>query len=186
MTCPDVVPLMLTPRPRRHSRAPREIERDTGRGRPGAPPQRLVDAPGSDSPPPWYKATLYRVTWSIAMTKTALAVGIIALTSLGGVARGDEQPGGQAGSLAQACQFDVKGDRKDEWKRAPKADSSVTSHRLTAGGKSIDYTATAGTLVIRDDDDKPLADMGYIAYTRRDVKDAAARPLMFAFNGGPG
>ena len=120
------------------------------------------------------------------MTKTALAVGILALTGLGGAARADEQPGGQAGSLAQACQFDVKGDRKDEWKRAPKADSSVTSHRLTAGGKSIDYTATAGTLVIRDDDDKPIANMGYIAYTRRDVKEAAARPLMFAFNGGPG
>jgi len=120
------------------------------------------------------------------MTKTALAVGIIAVASLGDAARADEQPGAQAGSLAQACQFDVKGDRKDEWKRAPKAESSVTAHRLTAGGKSIDYTATAGTLVIRDDDDKPIADMGYIAYSRRDVKDAAARALMFAFNGGPG
>src|SRR2546430_8492931 len=120
------------------------------------------------------------------MKKRARAAGICGGASLGERARADEQPGAQAGSLAQACQFDVKGDRKDEWKRAPKAESSVTAHRLTAGGKSIDYTATAGTLVIRDDDDKPIADMGYIAYTRRDVKDAAARPLMFAFNGGPG
>jgi len=28
--------------------------------------------------------------------------------------------------------------------------------------------------------------MGYVAYTRRDVKDPATRPVMFAFNGGPG
>ncbi len=43
-----------------------------------------------------------------------------------------------------------------------------------------------GTLVIRDDEDKPIANMGYVAYTRRDTKDLAQRPVLFAFNGGPG
>jgi carboxypeptidase C (cathepsin A) len=120
------------------------------------------------------------------MTKAAVTVGIIVLANLWGVARADEQPGGAAGSLAQVCQVDVKGDKKDEWKREPKAAGSVTQHRLSAGGRSIDYTATAGTLVIRDDDDKPIANIGYIAYTKREVKDAGMRPVMFAFNGGPG
>jgi len=54
--------------------------------------------------------------------------------------------------------------------RLPNAESSVTQHRLSAGGKSFDYTATAGTLIIRDDEDKPIASMGYIAYVRHDLK----------------
>ncbi len=56
------------------------------------------------------------------------------------VALADEKPA----SLLEACQTDVKGDKKDEWKREPKAESSVTQHHLSAGGKGFDYTATAG------------------------------------------
>src|SRR2546429_235885 len=99
-------------------------------------------------------------------------------------ARAGEQPGPAAGLTSQLCRIDIKGDKKDQWMRLPKAESSVTQHRLNAGGKAFDYTATAGTLIIRDDEDKPTASMGYIAYTRHDLK--GARPLMFAFNGGPG
>ncbi len=88
-------------------------------------------------------------------------------------------------TAAESCQIDSKGDKKDEWKREPKADSSVTQHHLAAG-KGFDYTATAGTLVIRDNDDKPIANMGYVAYVRRDTKEGAGRPILFAFNGGPG
>src|ERR1700692_698136 len=106
------------------------------------------------------------------MTKAALTVGIVGLTTLCGAVRAAAPPGGPAASLAQICQVDVKGDKKDEWKREPKAESSVTQHRLSAGGKTLDYTATAGTLVIRDDEDKPIANIGYVAYTKRDGKDA--------------
>ncbi len=120
------------------------------------------------------------------MIKAALTVGIVGLTTLCGAVRAAEQPGGSAASLAQLCQVDVKGDKKDEWKREPKAESSVTQHRLSAGGKTVDYAATAGTLVIRDDEDKPIANIGYVAYTKRDAKEAGTRPIMFAFNGGPG
>ncbi len=88
--------------------------------------------------------------------------------------------------LMQLCKIDIKGDKKDQWMRLPKAETSVTQHRITAaGGKPIDYTATAGTLIIRDDEDKPIASIGYVAYTRRDAK-AGSRPITFAFNGGPG
>ncbi len=91
-----------------------------------------------------------------------------------------------AASLQQACRIDLKGDRKDEWKREPRSASSSTMHRISVGGRSVEYTATAGLLVIRDDEDKPMANMSYVAYTRRDVKAGEARPIMFAFNGGPG
>jgi carboxypeptidase C (cathepsin A) len=89
-------------------------------------------------------------------------------------------------SLGQQCQIDIKGDMKDQWMRAPQGASSLTQHHLAAGARSLDYSATAGTLIVRDDDDKPIASIGYVAYVRHDAKSAAARPLMFAFNGGPG
>jgi carboxypeptidase C (cathepsin A) len=121
------------------------------------------------------------------MNKVAMAACIVVGTaSLWSAARADDKPGAAASALLEACQTDVKGDKKDEWRRQPKTESSVTQHHLSAGGRSFDYTATAGTLVIRDNDDKPMADIGYIAYTRRDPKDAGQRPVMFAFNGGPG
>jgi len=113
--------------------------------------------------------------------------GLLAMLMLAGsgVAFGADQPAATS-SIAQVCQLSIKGDAKDEWRREPKAESSVTQHHLTVAGQSFDYTATAGTLVIRDDEDKPLANIGYVAYTRHEAKDATSRPILFAFNGGPG
>ena len=68
--------------------------------------------------------------------------------------------------LSQLCRIDIKGDKKDQWMRLPKAESSVTQHHF-GGGKGFDYTATAGTLIVRDDEDKPMASIGYVAYTRK-------------------
>ena len=62
--------------------------------------------------------------------------------------------------MSQLCRIDIKGDKKDQWMRLPTAQSSVTQHRLSLGGKSIDYAATAGTLIVRDEDDKPIASIG--------------------------
>jgi carboxypeptidase C (cathepsin A) len=120
------------------------------------------------------------------MVVTAGLLSSLALSTLGAAAYAAEPPAGAQPSLGEQCHIDLKGDKKDEWMRAPKAESSVTQHHFTGGGKSFDYTATAGTLVVRDDTDKPIATMGYVAYTRKDVKDIGTRPLMFAFNGGPG
>jgi len=88
--------------------------------------------------------------------------------------------------ISQLCRIDIKGDKKDQWMRLPVAQASVTQHRLNLGGKAIEYTATAGTLIVRDEDDKPIASIGYVAYIRRDAKSAGVRPVTFAFNGGPG
>jgi carboxypeptidase C (cathepsin A) len=122
------------------------------------------------------------------MNKAMAAICLLGMTGFALAARGEDKDkaAAAAAGLAEACQTQVKGDKKDEWKREPKAESSVTQHHLAAGGKSFDYTATAGILVIRDNEDKPIANMGYTAYTRRDVKDPGQRPVMFAFNGGPG
>jgi carboxypeptidase C (cathepsin A) len=61
-----------------------------------------------------------------------------------------------------------------------------TKHKVIIGGKEIGYTAKAGTLLLRDAEDKPTASVFYIAYTADDAGDLAKRPVTFSFNGGPG
>jgi len=63
---------------------------------------------------------------------------------------------------------------------------SATEHTAIINGKEINYTATAGTLVMRDDEGKAKATIFFIAYTKNGVEDIARRPISFAFNGGPG
>lgn len=58
--------------------------------------------------------------------------------------------------------------------------------KVTIAGKEIPYTATTGKLVLRDDKGKPKASVFHITYTRDGIDDTKDRPVMFAFNGGPG
>jgi carboxypeptidase C (cathepsin A) len=69
--------------------------------------------------------------------------------------------------------------------KQPAAEQSVTKHQLLVDRTKIPYTATAGTLVVRDDQQKPIASIGYVYY-ERDGAERGRRPLVFAFNGGPG
>ena len=62
----------------------------------------------------------------------------------------------------------------------------TTKHKAAIGGASIAYTATAGTLVLRDEEGKAKASMFFVAYVRDGVQDLAKRPITFAYNGGPG
>ena len=62
---------------------------------------------------------------------------------------------------------------------------SQTSHVMRLDGREIKYTATAGTLPIRLDDEKIAAHMFFVAYTK-DGEDARSRPVSFLYNGGPG
>jgi carboxypeptidase C (cathepsin A) len=87
---------------------------------------------------------------------------------------------------------------------------SVTAHSVTVGGKVLKYHATAGYMVLREEEGKPLvpdaprtapgkdddkapkdgikpkAKVFFVAYTLDDVTDPSTRPLTFCFNGGPG
>jgi carboxypeptidase C (cathepsin A) len=75
---------------------------------------------------------------------------------------------------------------KGESAEVPKGEQSVTQHKITIGGKAVSYTATTGTLIVRNSLDLPYASMGYTAYTINDVTDPSRRPITFAYNGGPG
>lgn len=63
---------------------------------------------------------------------------------------------------------------------------SETSHRVTVDGRALAYKATAGTLILKDEDGTPKASVFYMAYTLDGVSDPGQRPLTFSFNGGPG
>jgi carboxypeptidase C (cathepsin A) len=68
----------------------------------------------------------------------------------------------------------------------PEPPPSVTHHEIRVNGKPIKYTATAGTVALRDQAGTTEAHVFYVAYTLEDGPGAAERPLTFAFNGGPG
>ena len=57
---------------------------------------------------------------------------------------------------------------------------------VTIDGKKVPYKVTTGKLQLKDDEGKPRAAIFSVSYVRTDTKDATARPVMFAFNGGPG
>ncbi|BEV00016.1 peptidase S10 [Novosphingobium olei] len=98
-------------------------------------------------------------------------------------------------ALAQEKPSDTKSDAKNRaealkadvekaWVRPPVEELASTSKgSVTVRGAKIGYTATAGTLTIRDDDGKPVASMFYTAYTR---DGGGNRPVTFFYNGGPG
>lgn len=69
---------------------------------------------------------------------------------------------------------------------SPQEETMVTHHTVSIGGKGYKYTATVGTLLLKEEEGKPRASVFYIAYTLDGVTDKSRRPLTFSFNGGPG
>ncbi len=67
----------------------------------------------------------------------------------------------------------------------PEPETFTSEHQLTIGGRTIRYTATAGTMRMKNDKGEPVALFGYTAYVEKGA-DPAVRPVLFAYNGGPG
>lgn len=57
---------------------------------------------------------------------------------------------------------------------------------VTIAGTKVEYTAETASLVLKTDDGKPRASVFHVSYLRKGVKDPSSRPVLFAFNGGPG
>jgi carboxypeptidase C (cathepsin A) len=62
---------------------------------------------------------------------------------------------------------------------------STTKQTLALPGRTLDFTATAGSIRQFDDKGEPQADIAYTAYLL-DGADPRTRPVTFLFNGGPG
>jgi carboxypeptidase C (cathepsin A) len=61
---------------------------------------------------------------------------------------------------------------------------ATTEKSITVGGRTVGYTATAGTLSLFDQNGERSAAVFYTAYVAKGAD--ARRPLTFVFNGGPG
>jgi carboxypeptidase C (cathepsin A) len=62
---------------------------------------------------------------------------------------------------------------------------STTKQTVVLPGRTLAFTATAGSIRLFDAKGEPQADIAYTAY-QLDGADVATRPVTFLFNGGPG
>ncbi len=62
----------------------------------------------------------------------------------------------------------------------------ATHHEIHIHGQTLGYTARAGFLAIRDEEQVAHGRMFYVSYTLDHPASAPPRPLIFAWNGGPG
>ena len=77
-------------------------------------------------------------------------------------------------------------DGKKDGPKELKDELSITTNSVTINGIDIKYRATAGTIVIKDEDGKPHVSFFFVAYNRIDTTNLSQRPVSFSFNGGPG
>ena len=63
---------------------------------------------------------------------------------------------------------------------------AVTHHTGHFNGQAVAYTATVAESFLHDAKGAPTASVITIAYVRDGVADPSKRPVLFAFNGGPG
>jgi carboxypeptidase C (cathepsin A) len=78
----------------------------------------------------------------------------------------------------------ISQEKKEGEKELPKAQVFESKQSVTLDGKVISLNAKAGTLELKDENNKPIALFGFTAYFKENGgKD---RPIIFAYNGGPG
>ncbi|WP_372786644.1 S10 family peptidase [Phenylobacterium sp.] len=110
----------------------------------------------------------------VAAAAVALSFGLSGAT---GAWAADDAP-------AKSDAKDKPGD-KDKIDLPPfPADASVKQVTHVAG-KTLNYTATVGSLPVRDEKGKKIAEVVFTAYVLDGPRDPD-RPVTFAFNGGPG
>jgi carboxypeptidase C (cathepsin A) len=114
------------------------------------------------------------MTRSVSKTTSLFLIALLTAGAAIASPRDDQQPGTPVPKEVPKPETPV-----------PEAKTWVTQHTITLGGAPLAYTATAGTMLISNDKDEPVALFGYTAYTK-DGADGGTRPLVFAYNGGPG
>jgi carboxypeptidase C (cathepsin A) len=117
-----------------------------------------------------------------------LFMSVIVLASASARAQQPARPSAPPQPSAVATAAAQPAPQRDAPKDGPelKETTSVTKHTIAVGGQPVRYTATAGTLLLRDDKDKPIASFFYVYYAKDDVTDRSKRPIVYSFNGGPG
>src|SRR6185369_10501318 len=95
---------------------------------------------------------------------------------------GGLSPGGQKGGGRGQGQGQATPPAAEQHRLPP---DSTTKHTLALPGRTLSFTATAGSIRVFDDKGDAQADIAYTSY-QLDGLDRTARPVTFLFNGGPG
>lgn len=66
----------------------------------------------------------------------------------------------------------------------PEGEISTTQQRVVINGSTVNLTAKAGTMQLRDENNEPIALFGFTSYMKNGA--SSKRPIVFAYNGGPG
>jgi carboxypeptidase C (cathepsin A) len=151
------------------------------------------------------------------MTCTKFVIALVLFGLPAFAQRGESaKPAGDAGATAAAAKSGEakSGDSKsgeaksaEPMKNPLPADKSVPQ-TITVNGKTLHYTATVGTIMLKGKDDKPTGVVMYTAFTldqpkgeqpkgdqargdeakgrNKDGDGGSHRPVLFALNGGPG
>ncbi|MCK1386920.1 peptidase S10 [Bradyrhizobium sp. 21] len=129
---------------------------------------------------------------SLPALRRATLVLAVSAVAFAGFARADDPPQPRAETAAPAGQ---KGGRGGGAQNASQNSSSAELHRLPLDsttkqtldlpGRTLNFTATAGSIRVFDGKGEPLADIAYTSY-ELDGADRATRPVTVLFNGGPG
>jgi carboxypeptidase C (cathepsin A) len=75
---------------------------------------------------------------------------------------------------------------KPEAPKEKPAEPVTRDGTVSIDGKTIAYKVTTAKLVLEKDDGSPRASIFHVSYLKKDVADLSKRPVLFAFNGGPG
>jgi len=117
----------------------------------------------------------------------ARAIAILLLSTSAVVAAQDAKPAEKGGKGAQNNAELMKQEAEAAYANASVQEREEKSKGSVAvAGRTLGYTATAGTLTIRDTEGKPTGSMFYTAYTLDGTRPGTKRPITFFYNGGPG
>lgn len=80
------------------------------------------------------------------------------------------------------------GQAQEQQDTIPKAEVATTLQSVTINGRTLYLNARAGTFEVRDENNLPIALMGFTYYSLGDNRGISRRnrPIVFAYNGGPG
>ena len=135
----------------------------------------------------------------LARRHTGVAVALLALSLATAARADDDQPQPQPSATAAPSPSGQKGGggrgnaaggnananapQAAEQHRLPP--DATTKQTLVLPGRTLAFSATAGSIRLFDDKGEPQADIAYTSY-QLDGADKAGRPVTFLFNGGPG
>ena len=77
-------------------------------------------------------------------------------------------------------------DAGDGMRSEPQPSRWASNHSIVVDGETVAYEAVVGSVILRDNEANATGELFYTGYFRTNGGDPSTRPIIFAYNGGPG